>query len=256
MQNLEESDPAPARDWSYRPGATVLQRPGFRVRRYQPGDRSLLRKICCDTGFLGQPVDPLFQDRELFADYLTGYFTDREPESTFVVEVNDVVSGYIMGCRHRDRMRAHEIPQAIRLLLKGGWRLLRGKYNRSSRAFVWWVLTRGRRETPPAPKDWALFHINLLPPARSLHHSRMLFDAFLFYLRDSGVAGVFGQMSSNDGRRGPALFERYGFRVLGVRPVSKYRGLQTEPVLLCTIARELAGFRGLAQNRKVREVAG
>ncbi len=44
------------------------------VRPYRPEDRDTIRKICADTGWLGRPIDPIFQDRELFADFLTIYY--------------------------------------------------------------------------------------------------------------------------------------------------------------------------------------
>jgi hypothetical protein len=50
-------------------------------------DREAVRKLCCETGFLGEPIDPVYQDRELFADFLTTYYTDHEPESCFLLEV-------------------------------------------------------------------------------------------------------------------------------------------------------------------------
>ena len=34
------------------------------------------------------PIDPVYEDRELFADFLTTYYTDHEPESSFVLEVD------------------------------------------------------------------------------------------------------------------------------------------------------------------------
>ena len=55
--------------------------PGTVVRKFDSRDRDAVRFLCCETGFLGKPVDPVFEDRELFADYLTSYYTDVEPES-------------------------------------------------------------------------------------------------------------------------------------------------------------------------------
>ncbi len=57
-----------------------------KIRRYEARDRDAVRWLCCQTGFLGKPIDPVFEDRELFADYLTSYYTDIEPESSFVLE--------------------------------------------------------------------------------------------------------------------------------------------------------------------------
>jgi hypothetical protein len=45
----------------------------FEIRRFQASDREAIRRLCCDTGFLGNPIDPVFEDREIFADYLTRY---------------------------------------------------------------------------------------------------------------------------------------------------------------------------------------
>ena len=58
----------------------------YRVRSYRPEDRAAIRRICADTGFLGSPIDPVFEDRELFADFLTAPYTDAEPENCFVLE--------------------------------------------------------------------------------------------------------------------------------------------------------------------------
>ena len=43
----------------------------FTIREYRPSDREAVRRLCCDTGFLGEPIDPVYEDRELFADFLT-----------------------------------------------------------------------------------------------------------------------------------------------------------------------------------------
>src|SRR5262245_42467643 len=69
------------------------------IRKYEARDQDAVRRICCETGFLGQPIDPLFEDRELFADYLTRYYTDKEPESSFVLEKNGEIRGYLLGSR-------------------------------------------------------------------------------------------------------------------------------------------------------------
>jgi hypothetical protein len=49
------------------------------IRLYRPSDRDAVRRLCCETGYLGKAIDPVFEDRELFADYLTSFYTDWEP---------------------------------------------------------------------------------------------------------------------------------------------------------------------------------
>jgi hypothetical protein len=69
----------------------------YLIRGYRRSDREAVRKLCCETGFLGEPIDPVYQDRELFADFLTTYYTDHEPESCFLLEVNGTISGCFSG---------------------------------------------------------------------------------------------------------------------------------------------------------------
>ena len=59
---------------------------GITVRQYEARDREAVRQLCCETGFLGKAIDPVFEDRALFADYLTSYYTDVEPEAAMEVE--------------------------------------------------------------------------------------------------------------------------------------------------------------------------
>src|SRR5271157_1362147 len=97
----------------------VLEAKDFQVRNYHRSDREPVRGICCETGFLGNPIDPVFEDRELFANFLTGYYTDWEPESAFVLEVDGHVKGYLLGSRRPFRQQLYSIYQNIGLFLRG-----------------------------------------------------------------------------------------------------------------------------------------
>src|SRR5260221_7844890 len=133
------------------------------IRPCRPEDRPILRAICADTGFLGQPIDPVFEDRELFADYLTSYYTDAEPESTFVCELDGEVKGYLMGSRFPRRKARHEARMLPRLVLRGLWRCFTRPYNAAIRRYVWWILTQSRKEIPFTTTDTPHFHINTRP---------------------------------------------------------------------------------------------
>src|ERR1700744_3486561 len=116
------------------------------IRPYRPGDRAAVRAICADTGFLGQPIGPVFEDRELFADYLTSYYTDAEPESTFVCEIGGGGKGYVMGSRFPKKKEAFERRMTPRLVARGLWRYFTRPYNAATRRYVKWLLTRARHE--------------------------------------------------------------------------------------------------------------
>lgn len=68
------------------------------IRPYQKQDRQALRTICCDVADQGKPIENIFPDREIAADLLTNYYTDYEPQSTFVAVSGNQVVGYINGC--------------------------------------------------------------------------------------------------------------------------------------------------------------
>jgi hypothetical protein len=209
----------------------------FEIRRYRPADRARVRELCCETGFLGKPIDPIFEDRELFADYLTAYYTDREPESAFVLLVNGDIRGYLLGSRHPLRQQLYNLGCNAALFLRGIARYSR--YSATSKKFVRWILTQAWREVPAAPRRTAHFHINLLADARSVAHTRALMDTYLRYLHAHGEKRVFGQMVVFADRRGTKMFERYGFKVLNKAEITKYRELHPEPVYLCTIVKDL-----------------
>ena len=61
----------------------------LKIRPYSPSDRQAVRDICCDTGFMGKPIDPIYIDRDAFADFFTGYYTDLEPENALVAVDED-----------------------------------------------------------------------------------------------------------------------------------------------------------------------
>jgi hypothetical protein len=209
----------------------------FEIRKFHPADRARVRELCCATGFLGNPIDPVFEDRELFADYLTAYYTDWEPESSFVLLINGEIRGYLLGSRFPFRQQCYGFYQNISLFLRGIFRY--PNYSAASKKFVQWILRTAWREVPAAPRRTAHFHINLLPDARDLTKSRMLTDSYLQYLHEHGEKRVYGQMVVFKDRRSEKMFERYGFKVLNKSEITKYRGIHPYPVYLCTVIKDL-----------------
>lgn len=209
----------------------------FEIRKFSPADRARVRDLCCETGFLGNPIDPVFEDRELFADYLTAYYTDWEPESSFLLLVDGHVRGYLLGSRFPLRQQLYNFYQNASLLLRGLFRYPR--YNPASKKFVQWILRTAWREVPAAPRRTAHFHINLLADARQVATTRALMDSYLAYLHERGEKAVYGQMVVFEDRRSTRMFERYGFRVINKSEITKYRAIHPDPVYLCTVIKDL-----------------
>ena len=211
----------------------------IQVRPYRTDDLEAVRRICADTGFLGQPIDRLFEDRELFADYLTGYYTRFEPDALLVCELNGEVRGYLMGCRRPLLKQSYQLLANLVVATKALYRCLRRPYNRASRDFMRWILINSWREVPVTPRNTPHFHMNVLADARSVRTTRALIRTFLDFLRLHGCRAVYGQMNTYSGRRTVSLFKRYGFRVMDRVEVTKYRSLYAGRVRLCTVIKDL-----------------
>jgi len=212
----------------------------FRVRGYRPEDRPAIRRICADTGFLGHPIDPVFEDRELFADFLTAPYTDAEPDNCFVLEgPSGAVEGYLTASSDpakRRRYLAAHFPLWLVRAIRG----LLGGYRRESRRYLLWVVFRGRKETPAAPREGAHFHINLRPEAKTIREARRIIDLFLETMGQKGVRCVYAQVVTQGDRRGERMFARYGFRVTDRKRVTKFLPHSEKEVTLCTIVKDLA----------------
>ena len=207
------------------------------IRSYQPSDRPAVRRLCCQTGFLGEPIDPVYEDLELFADFLTTYYTDHEPESSFVIERDGELRGYLLGSRKPLRNQVYSFYQNICLFLRALLRYQR--YNARSRRFILWILMNGWREVPAAPRRTPHFHINLLPDARKMSTTRALLSAYFTYLHRCGEKRVYGQIVTFESRRGEKMFERYGFKVMNRAEITKYKSLYPESVYLSTVIKNL-----------------
>ena len=222
-----------------RPLDHTTRAPNFVVRPYQSGDREAVRCLCCDTGFLGDPIDPVFSDRELFADYLTRYYTDIEPESSWVGVKEGKVVAYVLCCARWRRHAWWSVGNSLRLAVCGIAKLLAGRYNAASRHFIAWVLWRGWRESPAAPPQSAHMHFNALPEHRRIRMVADLVIAMLETLRQRGVKRVYGQIATYDTRRSDRLYEYLGWKVVDKKPITKYEGLVDKKIYLSTVVKEL-----------------
>jgi ribosomal protein S18 acetylase RimI-like enzyme len=197
----------------------VTGRPDLVVRPYDPADRERVRHVCFETGYLGDPVAWLWRDAPSFADMFSGYYTDEEPESAFVVEVDGVVSGYLLGAV--DARRAWDPGRvAARHVLRRAIALRPG-----TAGVIWRTVADGaadvaaKRLDPAAltfhdPAYPAHLHIDLLPEARGVGAGRRLVELWLDRLRALGVPGCHLEtFAENTGAL--AFFRSVGFEPAG-----------------------------------------
>ena len=204
------------------------------VRKYQAKDREAVRNIFFDTAFLGEPAFAYFSDKEVICDALTVYFTDYEPESCFVAEVDSEVAGCLIGAK--DKILAEKIVSAKifpRLILKA---LLRGVFlNIKNLTFLFNILVsliKGEFKMPVSLKEFpAVLHINVTKSYRNQDIGSSLLVAYFAYLKDRNVAGV-SLATMSEGASG--FFSKVGFRLAysGKRSYFKYLLCRDLPIYI------------------------
>ncbi len=185
------------------------------VRPYQPEDRSAVRHVCHVTGYMGAPASWYWRDRESFADTFCGWYTDHRPDDAQVVEVDGVVSGYLLGCR--DTEAAVDVATIVARHLVGGRHLL---VRPGTARFMWRsirdvVVDGVHRDLPPRTTfdaRWpAHLHIDLLPVARGSGAGSTMMRTWLASLRADGIAGCHLETVAENASA-IAFFEAMGFR--------------------------------------------
>ena len=217
--------------------AALTELPSATIRTYRPSDRAAVRKICCDTGFLGRPIETLFRDRELFADLLTAPYLDCEPEWSLVVEKDGEVVGYLLASVNRF-FALHQLRCGFATVCRMLGRLVAGSYadHPRSRQYVRWVLTAGGRERPRHPAHAAHLHFNLVESCRGRFLGKHLWEAFDRRLRAAGISQVYGEFYSYPGRRPERAYARYGFTVFDRRKTTLFQPEIPDPVhVVCAL---------------------
>ncbi|MCL4377841.1 MAG: GNAT family N-acetyltransferase [Actinobacteria bacterium] len=182
------------------------------IRKYKKKDRAKVREIACDTAFMGECAEIFFEGREFLADSITLYFTDYEPGSCFVAELEGKVIGYLIGSKNEKKMNFIFLFKiAPRLFIRSfSSKVIFSKKNWKFIAESVKSFFKGELGSPDFPeKDYpALLHINIEKNYRNYGIGNMLMDAYLIYLKNEKITGVHLTTQSENAFK---FFERSGF---------------------------------------------
>ena len=163
------------------------------IRKFKRSDRDIVRHINYTTALLGESAEEYFADQEIFADAMTRYFTDFEPQSCFVAEINNQVAGYLIGaCDEKvmDKVVGRKVisPLILKAFLAGTF--LKPKnicfFMACLRSFF-----KGEFAAPSFYRDYpAILHINLKEGFRGQALGARLMEAYVSYLKAENVKGV------------------------------------------------------------------
>jgi GNAT superfamily N-acetyltransferase len=211
------------------------------IRRFEKKDREQLRSISHDTAFMGQPATLFFEGREVLCDALSLYFTDYEPEASFIAEVNSKVIGYLIGAKNK------VIAESVfkKKIMPGlFWKALQSGifFNKKNIIFIFSclkALLKGELSDPDFTKEYpATFHINLQKEFRGQNIGTALIESYLAYLKEKRVIGVHLATLS---QAGADFFSKQSFQLLykGKRPY--FRHILHKDVPLFIFGKKLEG---------------
>jgi ribosomal protein S18 acetylase RimI-like enzyme len=201
------------------------------TRLYEPSDRQDVLRISADTAVFGEPVEAILDDRQVFCDAFTVYYTDFESDCLWVACVGDQVVGYLTGCINTISQRRRIIERTILPLM---WRIIQGKYRLGGKTFnyaKYMALGALRKEYPHVDlKEYpAHLHINVNADSRGRGLGRILMTAYLDQIREMGVPGVF--LDTTDLNEAACrLYEAIGFELLDRRPTRVWVDVIDGPV--------------------------
>jgi ribosomal protein S18 acetylase RimI-like enzyme len=195
------------------------------LRPYAAADRGALRRLCCEAAYGEVPLARAVPDAELFADLMTGYYTDWEPGSILVIS-HGGLAGYLCGARDTRRQRRVQAlrvaPAALLRFAARGGLLARATW-RVAGANLGRLLPGGGEGRLELDRFPAHLHLALAPTARGRGLGRRLAEAFVERLAAAGVPGVHAVVrEENAGAR--RFFERLGFRPLARGPALRLPG--------------------------------
>ncbi len=207
------------------------------IRPYQPCDRDAIRCICAATCWMGEYRRELIPDDWMWAEYWTRYFTDREPQHTWVaLDSDNQIGGYLTGTS--DVRRAHSY--AMRILPGMAWHVIRHRLLRqrtSRRALLTMVhsmLFDGESLPNEVAKHYpATWHFDLLPAARGGGLGGRLYQNFYSRMQELGVPGIHAQiLNLNPPVR--QFLGKLGFTLVHSTPTSAFRHVISDRVEIQT----------------------
>jgi len=167
--------------------------PEVKIRKFEAKDRAAVRQIVYDTALMGESAAIFFQGQEVISDAFSLYFTDYEPGSCFVVEINGQVVGYLIGARRKVCAEVVFNGQiALPLFLKA---LKSGIFLRiKNLSFIFSCLIdllKNGIKTPDFNQVYpATFHLNIKDGFRGQELGSKLIATYLDYLKNEKITGV------------------------------------------------------------------
>ena len=212
----------------------------IKIRKFQAQDKAAVRQIVYDTALIGESAGLFFKGQEVISDALSLYFTDYEPGSCLVAEINHQIVGYLIGAKNKVNAetifnRQLAIPLMLKALKCGVFLKIR---NITFMLRCLKDLLINGIKTPDFNHAYpATLHLNIKEGFRSQDIGSQLIRSYLDYLRIEGVPGVHLATMSD---RGANFFLSQGFQQLYLGKRSYFRHILHRDVPLYIFGKLLA----------------
>lgn len=201
------------------------------IRRFRTADRDSVRKLCCDNGYLGNPIDAAFSDRELFARIFIDPYLDHYPDWAFVAEQDGMVVGYLtaaIGLKYFAQQLASGCYALYRLIAANSF--TDDVRAEKDRLFLYWLLFRSWRERVHRPSTAAHMHFCIQPGYRGRFLAQRLWNAFECQLRTHGIDHYYGEVVTVRPRQVAQVYRRYGLMLYDQSPSTMFAHIDNRQV--------------------------
>ncbi|MFH1455913.1 MAG: hypothetical protein ABIF40_03105 [archaeon] len=198
----------------------------MKIIPYEKKYRKQLRKLCNDTAFNGLGVNVLFTDKELFADLITKYYTDVEPESTFIAVDKGKLVGYITGCIKPKEHNRYWIKVLLTNVPKVIYRYI-FKYGKKNRKFINLFFQQFSNGYPKEVKNVSHFHRNVKEGYRGKGVGTKLVKVFYKYVKKNTKNRRLVREFIAFGRWKFKYYQEKGYKIFDYKQIKLFPGKDT-----------------------------
>jgi len=199
----------------------------MKIRKYNSSDRKLVEDINFETGFLGESLSKIMDNRSLRKNAIK-YYVEKEPESVFVAVENDQVVGYVFGSLKKHNQSLNYLKSLFTNLLVSPFMSKKNrKYWLNEIKYLILVLLKKSQElNVKEPRISSYVHINVLKKYRNKNVGSKLLEKFVSFAKRKDAKIVCAQTWEKQNRSNRTFWLKNGFKEF-----SKGKTLHWKPYL-------------------------
>lgn len=208
------------------------------IRCYQHADRESVRQLCCDNGYLGDPIDGAFSDRDLYASIFIDPYLDHYPEWTFVAEYEGQIVGYLTaatGFRYCGQQALSGSLALCRLVATCIFQ--ENTASLKDKKFLTWLFFRSWRERVHRPSTAVHMHFGVQAAYRGRFVAQRLWMTFERELQLHDIDHYYGEIITIRPQQVARVYQRFGLKLYDQKLSTMFAHVDPRPVWAMCIMR-------------------